>query len=134
MILLDTGVWFRSVNDPETLPEDIRQLLEDQSRLSLSAISPWEIAKKVQKGKLDLRQPIRSWMQKALTPAIELLPLSPEVSIESTHLENFHNDPADQIIVATARVHDFTLLHTDGLLKNRTDFPHRYFKPLSPST
>jgi PIN domain nuclease of toxin-antitoxin system len=130
MFLLDTGVWFRTVNDPETLPEDIRELLQRENRVALSAISPWEIAKKVQKGKLDLRRPIREWMRQALNPAIELFPLSPEIAIESTCLENFHNDPADQIIVATCRLHDLLLLHTDTLLKDRSDFRNRYFKPL----
>jgi PIN domain nuclease of toxin-antitoxin system len=130
MILLDTGVWFRAVNDPETLPNEIRELLQGQSRIALSAISPWEIAKKVQRGKLDLGRPIQEWMADAVSFTIDLLPLTPSIAVESTLLKDFHNDPADQIIVATSRLYNLLLLHTDTLLKNRADFQHRYFKPL----
>ena len=56
-------------------------------------------------------------------PGISLIDLSPEVAVESTRLPGtFHRDPADQVIVATARVHPLSLLVTaDGKI---TDYPH----------
>jgi PIN domain nuclease of toxin-antitoxin system len=60
--------------------------------------------------------------QAVVYPGIELLPLTPQIAIESTKLPgNFHHDPADQIIVATARVYNLTILTVDRLI---LDYPH----------
>ncbi len=81
----------------------------------LSAISVWEVAKKVSLGKMSLSIPIRDWLAQATRkPFIELIPLDIEIALESTVLPGtFHKDPADQIIVASARVNNLTLLTTD---------------------
>jgi len=59
--------------------------------------------------------PVRDWVMKATrSPFIDLVPLSVEVSLESTMLPgNFHRDPADQMIVATARNLGLVLLTAD---------------------
>jgi PIN domain nuclease of toxin-antitoxin system len=59
-------------------------------------------------------------MKQALAyPGIQLLPLSLEIAIESAGLPPpFHKDPADQIIVATARIYDCPLVTCD--MKIRT--------------
>ncbi len=55
-------------------------------------------------------------------PGIRLLDLTPQIAIESTQLPGeFHRDPADQIIVATARIHDCLLLTVDDKIIN---YPH----------
>ena len=55
-------------------------------------------------------------------PGIRLLELTPEITIESTRLPGeFHRDPADQIIVATARIHACSLLTVDDKILN---YPH----------
>ena len=52
-------------------------------------------------------------------PGIHLLKLTPEIAIESTRLPGeFHRDPADQIIVATARIHECSLLTVDDKILN----------------
>ena len=52
-------------------------------------------------------------------PGIQLIELTPQIAIESTKLPgNFHRDPADQIIVATARVFDIPLMTVDGKILN----------------
>ncbi len=86
-------------------------------------MSCWEIAKLAERGRLGLACSIEEWMEQALAyPGIELLPLTPQIAIESTTLPgNFHRDPADQIIVATARIHDLALLTVDRLI---LDYPH----------
>ena len=72
----------------------------------VSAISCWEVAKLVERGRLELPRPLEEWLDLALGyPGIRLADLSPEVAAASTRLPGkFHRDPADQIIVATARV------------------------------
>lgn len=82
------------------------------SGLDVSVISCWEIAKLVEYGRLALACPVEEWMGQALGyPGVQLIPLTPQIAIESTKLPgNFHRDPADQITVATARVYDILLL------------------------
>jgi PIN domain nuclease of toxin-antitoxin system len=86
--------------------------------LGISAISCWEIAKLVEYQRLVLPCPVSTWFQMALAyPGIQLLELTPEIAVESTQLPNFqHRDPADQIIVATARVHQSPLVTSDEKL------------------
>jgi len=81
----------------------------------LSAISVWEVTKKVSLGKLQMSIPVRDWVVKATrSEFIELVPLSVDISLESTMLPGtFHRDPADQMIVATARNLDQVLLTAD---------------------
>lgn len=123
-ILLDTNAWIWAVEDPDRLPERARALLDDPAGypLGLSAISPWEVAKKASLGKLSLTIPLEQWMSRALNPgSIAVLPLTPAIALESCRLPGeFHRDPADQIIVATARVHDMELVTGDRRLRQYT--------------
>ena len=125
MIVLDTHIWVWWVDENPQLPERYTQLIRDneQTGLGISAISCWEVAKLVELGRLQLECSIEEWMDQAIAyPGIELLPLTPQIAIESTKLPgNFHRDPADQLIVATARVHDLSLLTVDRLI---LDYPH----------
>ena len=121
-LLLDTHIWIWWANRSNKLDKKIIRMLDNaqSGSLHLSAISCWEVAKLVQKRKLILSEPVNLWIKSALSaPALVLEQLSPEISIESTQLPgNFHNDPADQIIVATARLHKFTLITADSLILN----------------
>ena len=91
--------------------------------IGVSVISCWEIAKLVEYGRLELPCPLEEWFEQALSyPGIHLLPLTPEIAIESTRLPGeFHRDPADQIIVATARVYNCPLVTSDERILN---YPH----------
>ena len=117
MILLDTHIWVWWVHDPERLTFLQRETIESHKAegLGVSAMSCWEVAKLVEYGRLTLPSSISDWFVQALSGSgVQVLPLSPEIAIASTELpDNFHRDPADQIIVATARWHDFTLITSD---------------------
>ena len=82
----------------------------------VSAISCWEVAKLVEKGRLALTLPVGQWIDQALAyPGIWLLPLDPQIAVASTQLpQPFQNDPADQIITETAREMDCPLATDDG--------------------
>jgi PIN domain nuclease of toxin-antitoxin system len=73
--------------------------------LRVSAISVREAAMLEAKGRISLSRPLSEWVQAALRlPGVRLLPLSPEIAIESTRLPGGrHGDPADWILVASAR-------------------------------
>ena len=123
--LLDTHVWLWFLDSPDMIPGRTLAFLNDMKNapLAVSAITPWEVAKKHSQGKLSLSQPLGEWMRAATSGAgIHVLPLSPEIAVEANQLPGvFHNDPADQIIVATARVHQLQLVTKDQLLR---DYPH----------
>ena len=75
--LLDTGVWLRAVNQPQTIPARTLRLLETPREMfGLAAISLWEVGKKVQSGKLPLPKDLPGWFDDALAPNIELLALT----------------------------------------------------------
>ena len=130
--LLDTGVWLRAVNQPQTIPTATLRLLESPREIfGVAAISLWEVGKKVQIGKLAVPKDLPAWFADALAPNIELLPLTANVVTEAMRLPEFPNrDPADELIVATARVHKLTLLTTDTKLKGYRHARIYYFKPL----
>ena len=107
--LLDTHVWVWSVaGDPRAA------MLRNFCGVAfVSAISVWEVAMLEAKGRLQLKPDVETWVRDNLRPPVELEPLTPEVSILSTRLENFHGDPADRMIVATAMICGFPLITAD---------------------
>lgn len=120
-LLLDTHalVWLLSGN--ARLKAESRQLIQqaaEQDGLLVSAITPWEIAMLVSKGRLALDRDVGEWIQTGLAlPGIRLEPLSPEIAVASTRLPGeIHGDPADRIIAATARHLAVTLVTDDALL------------------
>lgn len=117
MIILDTHIWIWWVHGDASLTNQQTAWLQqyESQGLGLSAISCWEVAKLVEYNRLVLPCPLAEWMKQALLyPGIQLLELTPQIAIESTQLPGeFHKDPADQIIVASARIHKCPLLTGD---------------------
>lgn len=120
-VLLDTHalVWLLAGNP--RLGGKARKAIQQAAsadELYVSAITPWEIAVLVSKGRLVLEQDVGDWVRTALAqPGIRLEPLSPEVAVASTRLPGLmHPDPADRIIAATARHLGAALVTADGLL------------------
>ena len=130
--LLDTSVWWMSALREQVLPQDIQGIVGDADEtLGLSVFSLWEAAKKNQQGKLPLPMDLAAWLKAAVPPQVHVLPLTADIIVESTRLPEFPvNDPADQIIVATARIHKLTLLTTDTKLKGYRHARIHYFTPL----
>jgi PIN domain nuclease of toxin-antitoxin system len=81
----------------------------------LSAISLWESQMLFRKGRLVLAVDFSHWLLQASDPdVIRLLPLDPSVVLAVDQLpKSFHGDPADRIIVATAKAHDLSLMTED---------------------
>ena len=118
MIVLDTHIWVWWVQgDPRLTPAQ-RQAIQEQETdtLGVSAISCWEVAKLVERGRLQFSVPLEVWFEKALNyPGVTLLGITPDIAIASTRLPGeFHRDPADQLIVATARTYGCVLVTSDA--------------------
>jgi len=125
MILLDTHIWIWWVHGDERLSKSQVEAIQtnEEDMIGISAISCWEVAKLVERGKLELPCSVSDWFEQALAyPGVRILELTPEVAVTSTQLPgDFHKDPADQIIVATARLNDCPLVTSDDKL---IAYPH----------
>jgi PIN domain nuclease of toxin-antitoxin system len=84
-------------------------------QLRISAMSVWEAALLAPRGRIALGQPLAQWMEGAVSAAgLSVEPLVPRIAVEACCLpETFHRDPADRLIVATARVTDAALMTRD---------------------
>ena len=116
--LLDTHIWIWWNMNPQKLSQKVKELIsnaEMYDEILLSAISPWEFSKLLEKKRVGISCDPEDWINTALDmPKLRLVPLSPVLSYRSTVLpQPFHNDPADQIIVATAREENATILTKD---------------------
>jgi PIN domain nuclease of toxin-antitoxin system len=109
LTVLDTHVWIWMVEGDRTaLSAPAIEAIETAARggaVRVSAISVWEVAMLEAKGRISLSRPLDDWIQAALhAPGIRLLPLTPEIAIESTRLPGApHGDPADRMLMASAR-------------------------------
>lgn len=118
MILLDTHVLIWGVNNDARLGRRAAEIVEAAARddaVCVSAITPWEIALLASKSRLSLGCGTGLWIEDALTrPGVRLVPLEPAIAVDSVELPGqFHGDPADRILVATARRLDIQLLTAD---------------------
>jgi len=108
-LLLDTHcwVWSQFGHEREFSPDGLSALRQAAAdgMLLVSVISAWEVALLVSKRRLHLNMDCIDWVRKALeTPGLSLVPLTPEIAVESTCLPgDLQGDPADRILVATAR-------------------------------
>ena len=125
MIVLDTHVWIWWVHGDSHLSEAQEKAISasENDEIGVSIMSCWEVAKLVEYDRLSLPQSLRDWLTKALDyPGVTLLELTPDIVIDSTSLPgSFHRDPADQLIVATARAYNATLITSDGKILS---YPH----------
>jgi len=109
-VLVDTHYWiWQEAGRKDLVPAGTLKEMEAAAaagRLLLSAMSIWELGMLESKGRVRLSLPCEQWVREALaTPGLTLVPLTPEIAVHSTCLPgNFHSDPADRIIAATARI------------------------------
>jgi PIN domain nuclease of toxin-antitoxin system len=122
-LLLDTHVWLWWLLGQSELAARERDVLDALAAAGtppgLSAISLWEAQMLVAKGRLELSMPLAHWLSVAAAPeTIALLPLDVEVVLALDNLPaSFHGDPADRIIVATARAHGLPLATRDSNIR-----------------
>lgn len=117
-LLLDTHIWVWLINGDKRLSKRTLELIDQAAKensLFISAISLWEMSMLVAKERILLDMPVLDWILKSLkAPGINLIHLSPKLAVESCYLPGvFHGDPADRIIVATARVEELTLVSSN---------------------
>ena len=117
-VLLDTHVLIWWLNDRARLSpaqSEALQAISPGSPALVSDISLWEVATLRSLGRIRLHIPLREWLNKAIAPPlVQRQGISPAVAAElSGFPDSFHRDPADRILVATARVLGATLITQD---------------------
>lgn len=125
MIILDTHIWFWWNQDSPQLTDFQKKVIENSrgDGIGISSISLIEISRLVERGRLILPKPLDEWFSIALAEeGVLLIPITPTIAIEAYSLpDEFHKDPADRIIVATARVYNCPLVTID---QNIVAYPH----------
>jgi PIN domain nuclease of toxin-antitoxin system len=117
--LLDTHVWLWAHEAHEKFGRKTQNILtsSDDERL-VSAISTFEIARLIDKRRLILRQPFTAWKTQSLHDLVaSAIDVTHEIAWEAYNLPGaFHQDPADRILIATARLHNLVLLTADDAI------------------
>jgi PIN domain nuclease of toxin-antitoxin system len=117
--LLDTHIllWWRTeLRRLSRTQAQVLEELEEQGRpVGLSAISLRELAMMLHRRRISVDLPLDVWLDSIEShPLITILPLTTKIAAESVRLgDDFSRDPADQIIVGTARCHGLTLITAD---------------------
>lgn len=119
-LLLDTCavLWVFNGTELGATVEDRIDAAAANGRLYLSPISAWEIGLLVAKNRVSLTLPVDTWITRAFEmPGVEVMPLDPKVLVQTSFLPGqLHGDPADRMIIATARAHDLTIVTRDRLI------------------
>jgi PIN domain nuclease of toxin-antitoxin system len=125
MILLDTHTWIWAHSETHLLSANVLELIQETQpdQRAIASISIWEFAMMASKGRIALKIDPKIWLSSATTMSgLRIMELTADVAMESCSLPGeFHRDPADRIIVATARTHNLTLLTKDRKI---LDYPH----------
>jgi PIN domain nuclease of toxin-antitoxin system len=123
-VVLDTHVWIWAVEGmTERLHPKALTVIEQAARtstLAVSAISVWELAMLVKRGRLRLTTAVSSWIEASLRPpGVRIIPVGAGLALDSVQLPDFdhHKDPADRLIIATARKHGTLLTCDESLLE-----------------
>jgi PIN domain nuclease of toxin-antitoxin system len=106
-LLLDTHIWIWLNEGVAQLPQEVRRRIDRagaRGGVLVSVMSVWEVSLLHARRRLRLDQELRAWVRQALAPPISVADLTPEIALECHHLPAWsHGDPADRILVATAR-------------------------------
>ena len=116
--LLDTHIWLWWTGGERHLSKREMASLDElpaEQRPFISDISLWEVAILFELGRWNIAIPFEAWLKAACHPrTVEILPITQETAAEIARLPTtFHPDPADRIIVSTARARDLPLFTRD---------------------
>ncbi len=114
--LLDTHIFLWLILGSKNLRE--RRALETAAAfggLLISTITCWEIGMLTSRGRLNFGMSCQDWIEQALkAPGLKTLDISPRIAVEASYLPGkFQGDPADKILIATARVKNIILATRD---------------------
>jgi len=120
MVLLDTHIWLWWFSTHESLSvreHEALAALAETGEVALSAISLRELQMLHARGRVRLDRPLKTWLVEA-TGSVRMIALDVSVVLAVDSLPpDFHGDPADRIIAATARAYDLPLATRDRAIR-----------------
>lgn len=118
--LLDTHIWIWSYQEPDKLASQVvQQLTNPEHERYLSPISIWEMVFLLEKRRIQINEDFGVWVTKSLVDLkLQDAPVTWQVAHELRFTLLGHRDPADRLLVATAKVYDLTLITADQRLMN----------------
>jgi PIN domain nuclease of toxin-antitoxin system len=119
VIVLDTHAWIWWAASSSRLPAKARHAIDGASAIGVCAISLWEVAMLVSKGRLQFDRDALGWIKQALAlPRVELIAISPAIAVRATQLPGtFPGDPADRLIVASAMAERGAIVTRDDRIR-----------------
>lgn len=114
-ILLDTCTFIWILNEPQEISPGARELWTNEDNMFyLSAVSIWEIARKHNRGKLDLPGPLKDVLLREMSSrAINGIAFTVQASLRSAGLPFHHKDPFDRMLICQALTNDLIILTPD---------------------
>ncbi len=118
MLVLDTHAWIWHASAPTKLGRRAASALRRAPRIGVPSIACWEVARLVAERGLRIDRDVTDWIHQALAlPAVELLPITPEIAVQASRLgDAVGGDPCDRLIAATTLAHAGTLITMDRRL------------------
>lgn len=122
MIIIDTHILLWWINDQNKLSEKAIKIINqqiDRDVILVSSISIWEICLLIKKDRISLNLDLDRWIEKIENlPFLRFIPVDNQIAQKSVNLPGtFHSDPADRIIVATAREKGTALITSDKKIR-----------------
>ena len=131
--LLDTAPWINGVTLPDVFPERIRRLLASTETKGLCSVSLLETAILYRLGRLELEGTLLQLFEAGLSADVRVLELTPAIAVKTTDLsDDFHGDPFDRTIVATAATRNLKLITSDPAIRDAQLCAVEYY-PFKPS-
>ena len=117
-LLLDTHIWLGTgLESKRITPSVARALDSDRNELWLSPVSIWELSNLTAKGRVSLDSALVPWVRESLVAMrLQEAPLTHDIALAASSLDQMLTDPADRLIAATARVLNLTLVTADRRL------------------
>ncbi|MCK6557420.1 type II toxin-antitoxin system VapC family toxin [Candidatus Binatia bacterium] len=130
--LLDTAPWVNGITLPEVLPQRIRRVLATSEPKGLCSVSLLETAILHRLGRLELDGTLAQLFEAGLSADVRLLELTPTIAVKANNLKDFHGDPFDRTIVATAATLNLKLITSDPAIRDAGLCAVEYY-PFKPS-
>ena len=119
-LLLDTHVWIWLADAPERVAPrcvDLVRSAQPSGRVYLAPISVWELGMLVRRGRVTVTPDVRAWVARTLDSHLRVAPLTPDMALDAAFLSDAApGDPADRLLVATARALGAALVTRDAAI------------------
>ena len=118
MVVIDTHILIWFFSRPAMLSSRAAKAVAEAEKLIIPSIVLWEIAMLAERNRISIPRPWMSWLKRVCGQAgFQIQPITPEIAFLSATLE-MHRDPADRLVVATAKALDLPLISADRKIQD----------------